>query len=47
MGPAELFADKLSAFAHAGVQRVYVWPAADEAHQLELFWNNVRPAVAA
>lgn len=47
IGPAELFAEKLSAFARAGVQRVFVWPVADEAHQLELFWEAVRPAIAA
>jgi alkanesulfonate monooxygenase SsuD/methylene tetrahydromethanopterin reductase-like flavin-dependent oxidoreductase (luciferase family) len=47
VGSAELFAEKLSAFAHAGVQRVFVWPVADEAHQLEMFWETVRPAVAA
>lgn len=47
VGPAELFAEKLSAFARAGVQRVFVWPVADEARQLELFWNTVRPGVIA
>lgn len=46
VGPAELFAEKLSAFAQAGVQQVFVWPVADEARQLELFWENVRPAIA-
>jgi alkanesulfonate monooxygenase SsuD/methylene tetrahydromethanopterin reductase-like flavin-dependent oxidoreductase (luciferase family) len=46
VGPAELFAEKLSAFARAGVQRVFLWPVADEAHQLELFWEAVRPAIA-
>jgi hypothetical protein len=45
IGPAELFAEKLSAYARAGVQRVFVWPVTDEAHQLELFWETVRPAV--
>jgi alkanesulfonate monooxygenase SsuD/methylene tetrahydromethanopterin reductase-like flavin-dependent oxidoreductase (luciferase family) len=45
IGPAELFAEKLTAFANAGVQRVFVWPVADEAHQLERFWNEVRPLV--
>ena len=45
VGPAELFAEKLSAFARAGVQRVFIWPVADEAHQLERFWDEVRPAV--
>ena len=45
IGPPELFAEKLSAFAQAGVQRVFIWPVADEAHQLERFWNEVRPLV--
>jgi len=45
IGPAELFAEKLSAFGRAGVQRVFVWPVADEAHQLELFWDTVRPGI--
>jgi hypothetical protein len=47
VGTAELFAEKLSAFAGAGLQRVFVWPVADEAHQLELSWETVRPAIAA
>jgi alkanesulfonate monooxygenase SsuD/methylene tetrahydromethanopterin reductase-like flavin-dependent oxidoreductase (luciferase family) len=46
IGPAELFAEKLSAFARAGVQRVFIWPVADERHQLELFWNKVQPLIA-
>jgi alkanesulfonate monooxygenase SsuD/methylene tetrahydromethanopterin reductase-like flavin-dependent oxidoreductase (luciferase family) len=46
VGSAESFAEKLAAFADAGVQRVFVWPVADEARQLELFWTTVRPAVA-
>ena len=45
IGPAELFAEKLAAFAKAGVQRVFIWPVADEADQLERFWNEVRPLV--
>ena len=47
IGPAELFAENLSAFAHAGVQRVFLWPVADEVHQLELFWETEQPAIAA
>jgi alkanesulfonate monooxygenase SsuD/methylene tetrahydromethanopterin reductase-like flavin-dependent oxidoreductase (luciferase family) len=47
VGAAELFAEKLTEFARAGVQRVFVWPVADEVDQLELFWSAVRPAVAA
>lgn len=45
IGPPELFAEKLSEFARAGVQRVFIWPVADERRQLELFWNRVRPLV--
>jgi alkanesulfonate monooxygenase SsuD/methylene tetrahydromethanopterin reductase-like flavin-dependent oxidoreductase (luciferase family) len=45
IGPAERFAEKLSAFARAGVQRVFLWPVADEAEQLEAFWTRVRPLV--
>jgi alkanesulfonate monooxygenase SsuD/methylene tetrahydromethanopterin reductase-like flavin-dependent oxidoreductase (luciferase family) len=46
VGHPEPFAEKLSAFARAGVQRVYLWPVADEARQLELFWGTVRPIIA-
>jgi alkanesulfonate monooxygenase SsuD/methylene tetrahydromethanopterin reductase-like flavin-dependent oxidoreductase (luciferase family) len=46
IGPPEVFAEKLTAFAKAGVQRVFIWPVADEAHQLERFWNDVRPLVS-
>lgn len=46
IGPPELFAEKLTAFANAGVQRVFIWPVADELHQLERFWNEVRPLVS-
>jgi alkanesulfonate monooxygenase SsuD/methylene tetrahydromethanopterin reductase-like flavin-dependent oxidoreductase (luciferase family) len=45
IGPPELFAEKLTAFAQAGVQRVFIWPVADERNQLERFWNDVRPLV--
>ena len=45
IGPPELFAEKLTAFARAGVQRVFIWPVADELHQLERFWSDVRPMV--
>jgi probable F420-dependent oxidoreductase len=45
IGPAERFAEKLTEFADAGVQRVLIWPVADEVHQLERFWNDVRPLV--
>jgi probable F420-dependent oxidoreductase len=45
VGPAEQFAEKLAAFAAAGVQRVFVWPVANEARQLELFCDTVVPAL--
>lgn len=47
VGPAAAFAEKLSAFAAAGAQRVFIWPVADETRQLELFWETVRPQVEA
>ena len=47
IGPPQLFAEKLTAFAKAGVQRVYIWPVADELDQLDRFCNEVRPLVAA
>jgi alkanesulfonate monooxygenase SsuD/methylene tetrahydromethanopterin reductase-like flavin-dependent oxidoreductase (luciferase family) len=46
IGPPELFAEKLTEFAAAGVQRVYIWPVADEVEQLERFWADVRPLLA-
>jgi alkanesulfonate monooxygenase SsuD/methylene tetrahydromethanopterin reductase-like flavin-dependent oxidoreductase (luciferase family) len=45
IGPAELFAEKLTEFARSGAQRVYIWPIADERQQLDRFWNEVRPLV--
>ena len=47
IGSAEAFAEKLTAFGRAGVQRVLVWPVADEVRQLERFWDEVRPLVVA
>ena len=41
VGPAGAFAEKLLAFGDAGVQRVLIWPVADEARQLELFCERV------
>jgi alkanesulfonate monooxygenase SsuD/methylene tetrahydromethanopterin reductase-like flavin-dependent oxidoreductase (luciferase family) len=46
IGPADQVAEKLNAFAAAGVQRVFIWPVADEEHQLERFASDVRPSVA-
>lgn len=45
IGTPEQVAQKLSAFAEAGVQRMFLWPVADEVYQLERFAAQVRPAV--
>jgi probable F420-dependent oxidoreductase len=45
VGPPDAFAERLSAFARAGVQRVFIWPVVDERHQLELFCEKVLPLV--
>jgi hypothetical protein len=45
VGPAEVLAEKLRAFADAGVQRVHLWPVADEVRQLERFHETVQPLV--
>lgn len=45
IGPAKAFVDLLSAFKAAGLQRVLLWPVADEARQLELFSEKVASAV--
>jgi alkanesulfonate monooxygenase SsuD/methylene tetrahydromethanopterin reductase-like flavin-dependent oxidoreductase (luciferase family) len=46
IGPADQVAEKLNAFAEAGVQRVFIWPVTDEERQLERFASDVRPSVA-
>lgn len=47
IGPAELCAERISAFEAAGAERVFVWPLADELDQLERFREHVIPLVAA
>jgi alkanesulfonate monooxygenase SsuD/methylene tetrahydromethanopterin reductase-like flavin-dependent oxidoreductase (luciferase family) len=47
VGPPDAFAEKLDAFAAAGVQRVFIWPVVDEVRQIELFCEKVRPLVVA
>jgi alkanesulfonate monooxygenase SsuD/methylene tetrahydromethanopterin reductase-like flavin-dependent oxidoreductase (luciferase family) len=46
VGPAEALAEKLSAFAEAGVQRVFIWPVANEINQLERFSEGVLPLLS-
>jgi alkanesulfonate monooxygenase SsuD/methylene tetrahydromethanopterin reductase-like flavin-dependent oxidoreductase (luciferase family) len=45
IGPAELCAERLRAFADAGVERVFLWPLRDDARQLERFMERVAPLV--
>ncbi len=42
-GPASACADKLTAFRAAGLQRVFLWPVADEERQLAVLMDRVLP----
>jgi alkanesulfonate monooxygenase SsuD/methylene tetrahydromethanopterin reductase-like flavin-dependent oxidoreductase (luciferase family) len=46
-GSAEAVAEKLNAFAAAGLQRVFIWPVADELEQLHRFSDEVMTRLAA
>src|SRR3954465_996080 len=45
IGPAEKCAELLSLYAHAGCERVYLWPLGDEPEQIELAATAVLPAL--
>jgi alkanesulfonate monooxygenase SsuD/methylene tetrahydromethanopterin reductase-like flavin-dependent oxidoreductase (luciferase family) len=45
IGPAEVCAERLTAFAQAGAQRVFVWPLADDLDQLRLIAERVAPRI--
>ncbi len=45
IGPAEMCAERLTAYAAAGAERVFLWPLADETEQLELFYDQVIPLI--
>jgi probable F420-dependent oxidoreductase len=47
IGPAEECAEKLAAYQAAGVQRIFLWPVADELRQLVVFQEQVAPSVGA
>ena len=47
IGPAAKCAELLSRYAHAGCERVYLWPLGDEPQQIELAATAVLPAVTA
>ncbi|MCH7802686.1 MAG: hypothetical protein IH937_01285 [Acidobacteria bacterium] len=44
IGPPEECAKKVTAFAAAGAQRVFLWPLDDELEQLDLFYERVIPS---
>ena len=46
IGSAEQCAERISAYQDAGAERIFVWPLADELHQLERFREQVVPLVA-
>jgi alkanesulfonate monooxygenase SsuD/methylene tetrahydromethanopterin reductase-like flavin-dependent oxidoreductase (luciferase family) len=45
IGSAENCARKLAAYQRAGVQRVYLWPLAEELEQLRIFMSRVVPLI--
>lgn len=45
IGSPEQCAERISAYQEAGVERVFVWPLADELNQLERFRGEVVPMV--
>jgi alkanesulfonate monooxygenase SsuD/methylene tetrahydromethanopterin reductase-like flavin-dependent oxidoreductase (luciferase family) len=47
IGLAEQCAERIGAYADAGVQRLFVWPLSDQLRQLELFREGVIPLVYA
>jgi alkanesulfonate monooxygenase SsuD/methylene tetrahydromethanopterin reductase-like flavin-dependent oxidoreductase (luciferase family) len=46
IGSAEHCAERIDAYVGAGAQRIFIWPVADELHQLEIFRENVVPRIA-
>jgi alkanesulfonate monooxygenase SsuD/methylene tetrahydromethanopterin reductase-like flavin-dependent oxidoreductase (luciferase family) len=45
IGPAGYCAERISAYARAGAQRMFLWPVTDELHQLQLFHDKVAPHI--
>jgi alkanesulfonate monooxygenase SsuD/methylene tetrahydromethanopterin reductase-like flavin-dependent oxidoreductase (luciferase family) len=46
MGTAEECARRIRAYELAGVQRIFIWPAADEIQQLRAFAERVMPLLS-
>jgi len=47
IGHPEICAERLAAYAKAGVQSIFVWPLEDELEQLQLFAERVMPLIHA
>ena len=47
IGSAQNCAEKLAAYQKVGVQRVYLWPIADELEQIKIFMEQVVPLIDA
>jgi alkanesulfonate monooxygenase SsuD/methylene tetrahydromethanopterin reductase-like flavin-dependent oxidoreductase (luciferase family) len=45
VGSARVCAEKLAAYQQVGVQRIYLWPLADELEQIKIFMEQVLPLV--
>jgi len=45
IGSAQNCAEKLAAYQNVGVQRVYLWPLADELQQIKIFMRQVVPLI--
>ena len=45
IGSARDCAEKLAAYHHVGVQRIYLWPIADELEQIKIFMGQVAPLI--
>ena len=45
IGTVQACAEKLAAYQKAGVQRIYLWPVADELEQIRLFMERVAPLI--
>jgi alkanesulfonate monooxygenase SsuD/methylene tetrahydromethanopterin reductase-like flavin-dependent oxidoreductase (luciferase family) len=46
IGSAQKCAEKLAAYQQVGVQRVYLWPLADELEQIKIFMTQVVPLIS-
>jgi alkanesulfonate monooxygenase SsuD/methylene tetrahydromethanopterin reductase-like flavin-dependent oxidoreductase (luciferase family) len=45
VGSAQDCAEKLAAYQKVGVQRIYLWPVADELEQIKIFMTQVVPLI--